>query len=111
MKSMGLRMKLNTGGILWHGRGRVILITIRVCSYFSGYKNKDVAFYHKASKTAIGADLLFNLPGTEQVRFPKCKSVARFTVLTGRSPLDSIHNRSYLPITLSSLVLPLIPTS
>ncbi|KAJ3479915.1 hypothetical protein NLI96_g8730 [Meripilus lineatus] len=34
--------------------------------FFSGYKNKDIAFYHKASKTAIGADLLFNLPGTEQ---------------------------------------------
>lgn len=39
--------------------------------YFSGYKNKDVAFFHKASRTAIGADLLFNLPGTEQYAMSK----------------------------------------
>ena len=37
-------------------------------SYFSGFKNKDVAFFHQASKTMIEADLLFNLPATEQVR-------------------------------------------
>jgi hypothetical protein len=36
-------------------------------SYFSGYKNKDVAFFHKASKTLVEADLLFNLPPYEQV--------------------------------------------
>jgi len=34
--------------------------------YFSGFENKDVAFYHKASKTVIEADLLFNLPPKEQ---------------------------------------------
>jgi len=34
--------------------------------YFSGFKNKDVAFFHKASKTLIEADLLFNLPPLEQ---------------------------------------------
>ena len=39
-------------------------------SYFSGYVNKDIAFYHKASKTVIAADLLFNIPGTEQVCRP-----------------------------------------
>ncbi|KAH7917921.1 hypothetical protein BV22DRAFT_1025496, partial [Leucogyrophana mollusca] len=34
--------------------------------YFSGYKNKDVAFLHVASKTLVEADLLLNLPATEQ---------------------------------------------
>ncbi|KAJ3479916.1 hypothetical protein NLI96_g8731 [Meripilus lineatus] len=34
--------------------------------YFSGFKNKDVAFFHPASKSLIEADLLFNLPPTEQ---------------------------------------------
>lgn len=36
-------------------------------SYFSGFRNKDVAFLHIASRTLIQADLLFNLPATEQV--------------------------------------------
>ncbi|KAK0449581.1 uncharacterized protein EV420DRAFT_1646907 [Desarmillaria tabescens] len=34
--------------------------------YFSGLINKDVAFLHEASKIMIHADLLLNLPGTEQ---------------------------------------------
>jgi glyoxylase-like metal-dependent hydrolase (beta-lactamase superfamily II) len=34
--------------------------------YFTGHSNKDVAFYHADSKTLIEADLLFNLPATEQ---------------------------------------------
>jgi len=34
--------------------------------YFSGIRNKDVAFLHVASKSLIQADLLFNLPATEQ---------------------------------------------
>lgn len=34
--------------------------------YFSGFQNKDVAFYHVASKSLIVADLLFNLPAKEQ---------------------------------------------
>jgi hypothetical protein len=37
-------------------------------SYFAGFKNKDVAFFHKESKSMIEADLLMNLPPTEQVR-------------------------------------------
>lgn len=37
-----------------------------VACYFSGFKNKDVAFLHKASRTLIVADLLFNLPAKEQ---------------------------------------------
>jgi hypothetical protein len=34
--------------------------------YFTGHVNKDVAFYHADSKTLIEADLLLNLPATEQ---------------------------------------------
>ncbi|KIJ63219.1 hypothetical protein HYDPIDRAFT_113833 [Hydnomerulius pinastri MD-312] len=34
--------------------------------YFSGFRNKDVAFLHVASKSLIEADLLLNLPATEQ---------------------------------------------
>jgi hypothetical protein len=36
-------------------------------SYFSGFRNKEVAFLHSPSKTLIAADLIFNLPATEQV--------------------------------------------
>ncbi|KAI0747104.1 hypothetical protein C8Q80DRAFT_820977 [Daedaleopsis nitida] len=38
---------------------------IEAC-FFSGYANKDTAYLHKASKTVIAADLLFNNPPTEQ---------------------------------------------
>nr|AXF50747.1 PGM-like protein [Inonotus obliquus] len=41
---------------------------IKSC-YFSGFQNQDVAFNHVASRTLIEADLLFNLPATEQVRY------------------------------------------
>ncbi|KAF9644252.1 hypothetical protein BDM02DRAFT_3122223 [Thelephora ganbajun] len=34
--------------------------------YFSGFSKKDVAWFHKASKTLIVADLIFNLPANEQ---------------------------------------------
>lgn len=44
-----------------------VLPSLNRLSYFSGFKNKDVAFFHPASKTMIEADLLFNLPATEQV--------------------------------------------
>jgi hypothetical protein len=40
----------------------------RNASYFDGFKNKDVAFFHPESKTLIEADLLFNFPCNEQVR-------------------------------------------
>ncbi|KAF8316784.1 hypothetical protein DL93DRAFT_2165911 [Clavulina sp. PMI_390] len=38
---------------------------IQAC-YFSGFKNRDVAFFHAPSKTLIEADLMMNLPPTEQ---------------------------------------------
>ncbi|KAJ7089273.1 hypothetical protein B0H15DRAFT_949248 [Mycena belliarum] len=49
--------------------------------YFSGSKNKDVAFFHPASKTIIEADLIFNLPCTEQ--YSK-------TTSSGRIPLPGL---------------------
>ena len=43
-------------------------------SFFSGFKNKDVAFFHPESKTLVQADLLFNLPCYEQVCFPPIRT-------------------------------------
>ncbi|KIP02423.1 hypothetical protein PHLGIDRAFT_130737 [Phlebiopsis gigantea 11061_1 CR5-6] len=34
--------------------------------FFPGFQNKEVVFYHSASKSLIEADLLFNLPPKEQ---------------------------------------------
>lgn len=47
---------------------RAPLIFSLIGSYFTGFRNKDVAFFHKESKSLIEADLLMNLPPTEQVR-------------------------------------------
>ena len=44
----------------------VLTLDAITASYFNGFLNKDVAFLHTASKTLIEADLLFNLPATEQ---------------------------------------------
>ncbi|KAF7291856.1 hypothetical protein MIND_01210800 [Mycena indigotica] len=56
---------------------------IKAC-YFSGFKNKDVAFFHLASKTMIEADLLFNLPCTEQ--YSKTKSSGSLPLLGSFGP-------------------------
>ena len=37
-------------------------------SYFPGCLTKEVAFFHKDSKSLIEADLLLNMPPKEQVR-------------------------------------------
>jgi len=34
--------------------------------YFDGHKNKEIVFVHRKDKTMIQADLIFNLPSTEQ---------------------------------------------
>ncbi|KAI0336653.1 hypothetical protein GY45DRAFT_1376877 [Cubamyces sp. BRFM 1775] len=52
--------------------------------YFSGFGNKDVAFYHKASKTAIGADLLMNNPPKEQ--YSKSPLSPKSTLLSTMTP-------------------------
>ncbi|KAJ7220793.1 hypothetical protein GGX14DRAFT_676024 [Mycena pura] len=48
---------------------------IQAC-YFSAFSNKDVAFFHPESATLIQADLLVNLPGTEQ--YSKSQSTGSF---------------------------------
>jgi len=48
--------------------------------YFSGFKNKDVAFFHPQSKSLVQADLLLNLPPTEQ--YSKTGSSGRVPILS-----------------------------
>ncbi|OSX63613.1 hypothetical protein POSPLADRAFT_1169083 [Postia placenta MAD-698-R-SB12] len=59
--------------------------------YFSGFKNKDVAFYHPASKTMLEADLLFNLPPTEQ--YSNTGSSGRIPVIGTLNPYMWLHKR------------------
>ncbi|KAJ7512530.1 hypothetical protein B0H11DRAFT_1699398, partial [Mycena galericulata] len=59
--------------------------------YFSGFANKDVAWFHAASKTLIVADLLFNLPGTEQ--YSQSKSKAKVPIFGALDPWGAIHKR------------------
>ncbi|KAE9396446.1 hypothetical protein BT96DRAFT_884733 [Gymnopus androsaceus JB14] len=59
--------------------------------YFSGFKNKDVAFFHPASKTMIQADLLFNLPPTEQ--YSKSSSSGRVPLIGSFGPFSWIHSK------------------
>ncbi|TFK41494.1 hypothetical protein BDQ12DRAFT_678086 [Crucibulum laeve] len=63
---------------------------IKAC-YFSGFKSKDVAWFHVASKTLIQADLLFNLPGTEQ--YSKVKKSPKIPIIGKFDPWGSIHKR------------------
>jgi len=58
--------------------------------YFSGFRNKDVAFLHKPSKSLIEADLLFNLPCKEQ--YSKTKTSNMFLGM-GLGPSSWIHSQ------------------
>jgi len=57
--------------------------------YFSGFANKDVAFYHAPSRTLIVADLLFNLPGTEQ--YSKSKASSKVPIFGTFGPHGKVH--------------------
>ncbi|KAI1788068.1 hypothetical protein LXA43DRAFT_668296 [Ganoderma leucocontextum] len=59
--------------------------------YFSGFKNKDVAFFHPASKTMLEADLLFNLPAREQ--YSLSGSSGKFPLLGNLNPWMWVHKR------------------
>ncbi|KIY74114.1 hypothetical protein CYLTODRAFT_416374 [Cylindrobasidium torrendii FP15055 ss-10] len=59
--------------------------------YFDGFANKDVAFLHKASKTLIEADLLFNLPAKEQ--YSKTKSSGSFPLFKNLNPYHNFHTK------------------
>ncbi|KAK6997363.1 hypothetical protein R3P38DRAFT_3370209 [Favolaschia claudopus] len=66
-------------------------VYIQQGSYFSAFRNKDVAFFHVASKTLIIADLLFNLPANEQ--YSKSKSSAKVPILGKLDPSTSLHKK------------------
>ncbi|EJF63626.1 hypothetical protein DICSQDRAFT_101499 [Dichomitus squalens LYAD-421 SS1] len=59
--------------------------------YFSGFKNKDVAFFHPASKTMLEADLLFNLPAREQ--YSMTGSSGKFPIFGNLNPYTWAHKR------------------
>jgi len=61
---------------------------IQAC-YFSGFENKDVAWFHTPTKTLVVADLLFNLPGTEQ--YSKSKTKAKVPLFGKLDPYTSLH--------------------
>ncbi|KAJ7201698.1 hypothetical protein GGX14DRAFT_464735 [Mycena pura] len=63
---------------------------IEAC-YFSGFKNKDVAFFHAASGTMIEADLLFNLPCTEQ--YSKTNSSGAIPFFGSIGPSSWLHQK------------------
>lgn len=63
---------------------------IKAC-YFSGYKNKDVAFFHLETMTLIQADLIFNLPCNEQYSKAKSKKGLSFLMI---NPWSWLHSRS-----------------
>jgi len=63
---------------------------IKAC-YFTSHVNKDVAFLHTESKSMINADLLFNLPATEQ--FSKAKTAPWFLRSSSFSPWSTFHKR------------------
>lgn len=59
--------------------------------YFSGFKNKDVAFLHKPSKTLIEADLLFNMPALEQ--YSRSWFSGRIPFIGNIDPYTAAHKR------------------
>jgi len=63
---------------------------IKAC-YFTGYSNKDVAWLHVTSKTLIEADLLLNLPATEQ--YSKVKKSAKVPIIGKLDPHGNLHKR------------------
>lgn len=59
--------------------------------YFSGFKNKDVAFFHEESKSLIEADLLLNLPCKEQ--YSKSPTPPTLLGWVGVGPYSWLHPR------------------
>jgi len=60
--------------------------------FFPGFMTKEVAFFHKNSKSLIEADLLFNLPPKEQ--YSRSNKMT-FHLLTGRfNPWSYAHKRA-----------------
>ena len=76
-------------------------------SYFSGFKNKDVAFLHQPSKTLIQADLLMNLPCKEQVKYPcflaRLYYLRPFVVPVFENHVIAQSSRQFWPVFLAPL--------
>jgi len=60
--------------------------------HFAGFKNKDVVFYHLESKVLLEADLIFNLPATEQ--YSKTKMSGKFPIIGSISPSSWLQQKS-----------------
>ncbi|KAF9480963.1 hypothetical protein BDN70DRAFT_876978 [Pholiota conissans] len=60
--------------------------------YFSGFKNKDIAFLHKPSKSLIEADLLMNLVSIKE-QYANTKKPSNFLGLGSFGPHSWIHAR------------------
>ncbi|CCM05095.1 uncharacterized protein FIBRA_07302 [Fibroporia radiculosa] len=75
-----LRARSNTGNF-----------AVFYVGFFSGFKNKDVAFYHPNSKSLIEADLLFNLPPTEQ--YSNTDSSGKWPFSSTLNPYSWFHKR------------------
>ncbi|KAK0192105.1 hypothetical protein F5146DRAFT_1038348 [Armillaria mellea] len=65
-------------------------LQIKHC-YFSGFINKDVAFLHEPSKSMIQADLLLNLPATEQ--YSKSDTSGKVPIIGSLGPQSWLHPR------------------
>ncbi|KAJ3904010.1 hypothetical protein F5879DRAFT_957281 [Lentinula edodes] len=85
---MGSKMRSKLGRCAYMQRN--VLIDSRT-SFFSGFANKDIAFLHVATKTLIVADLLFNLPGTEQ--YSKSKISPKVPIIGKLNPTSTILKR------------------
>lgn len=74
-------------------------------SYFSGFKNKDVAFLHRPSKTLIEADLLMNLPCKEQVKYPRSLAwlyyLCSYFVPVFKNHITTQFSREFWPLLLA----------
>ncbi|KAJ3487756.1 hypothetical protein NLI96_g3318 [Meripilus lineatus] len=62
--------------------------------YFSGFSKKDVAWFHKSSQTLIVADLIFNLPATEQ--YSKSRSSSKLAFFFPRFAPDSNFHKNFV---------------
>ncbi|GJE86473.1 hypothetical protein PsYK624_025530 [Phanerochaete sordida] len=60
--------------------------------FFSGHTSKEVAFFHRASKTLLEADLIFNLPALEQ--YSRSSSSGHIPLIGKHiHPWSSLHKR------------------
>ncbi|TFK97894.1 hypothetical protein BDV98DRAFT_573592 [Pterulicium gracile] len=57
--------------------------------YFSGAEKKEIVWCHTPTKTAIVADMLFNLPANEQ--YSKSKQSAKLFLLGALNPTTMMH--------------------